>query len=224
MTLPSSGSLDFNTIRAEFGSPSSNVALNLYYRGGSYVYSVPANSSIPASGQVSVSNFYGAKGKGDYASAPFGYYTSGGKVPTTNGGASNSNSNIPNFSDTSILIGGVYGTITENKTESSFLASFTFGPFASNVPLLNRNIYYYNTSSGALTHQWYTWPPATGATTSWGNTSASYPANYFVGVMPPNPGQPANAQQFTGGPQTGQSLTSGTKWGQPAQTVAIKAF
>ena len=39
MTLPSSGSLDFNTIRAEFGSPSSNVALNLYYRGGSYAVS-----------------------------------------------------------------------------------------------------------------------------------------------------------------------------------------
>ena len=43
MVLPSSGTLDFNSIRAEFGSPSSNVYLSLYYRGGPYTYQVPRN-------------------------------------------------------------------------------------------------------------------------------------------------------------------------------------
>ena len=48
MTLPSSGTLDFNSIRAEFGSPSSNVYLSLYYRGGPYTYPDPANAKSEA--------------------------------------------------------------------------------------------------------------------------------------------------------------------------------
>ena len=81
MVLPSSGTLDFNSIRAEFGSPSSNVYLSLYYRGGPYTYQVPRNNSITtsSSGQIAVDDFYGSAGKGDYAAATFGYYNSGGK-------------------------------------------------------------------------------------------------------------------------------------------------
>ena len=33
MTLPSSGSLDYNSIRAEFGSASSNVSLSSFIKG-----------------------------------------------------------------------------------------------------------------------------------------------------------------------------------------------
>ena len=72
MVLPTSGSLSYNTIRAEFGSPSSNVYLSLYYRGGPYTYNVPRNSSITTSttGSIAVNDFYGAAGKGDYAGGP----------------------------------------------------------------------------------------------------------------------------------------------------------
>tara|TARA_B100001564_G_C20649521_1_gene676124 strand:+ start:60 stop:743 length:684 start_codon:yes stop_codon:yes gene_type:complete len=227
MTLPSSGSLDYNSIRAEFGSPSSNVYLSLYYRGGPYTYAVPANSNITtsSSGQIAVSNFYGADSKTDYAAAPFGYYTSGGKVPQTNAGASNANSNIPSFSDTSMKVGSVStNTINVNMAESLFVSAFSFGDFASNVPLLNRTIYYYNTS-GALTHQWYTWPPNSQIAGSWGNSGASYPDTLLMGsVFGPEPGQPANAHQFTGGPESGQSLYNANKWNMSNALIVIKAF
>lgn len=83
MTLPGSGTLDYNSIRAEFGSPSSNVYLNLYYRGGPYTYNVPANSNITtsSSGQLSVSNFYGAKNKTDYFQGNGTSHNTGGKSP-----------------------------------------------------------------------------------------------------------------------------------------------
>ena len=62
MVLPSSGSLSYNTIRAEFGSPSSNVYLSLYYRGGPYTYAIPANANITtrSTGTIAVNDFYGA--------------------------------------------------------------------------------------------------------------------------------------------------------------------
>ena len=83
MTLPGSGTLDYNSIRAEFGSPSSNVYLNLYYRGGPYTYNVPANVNITtsSSGQLSVSNFYGAKNKTDYFQGNGSPLNTGGKSP-----------------------------------------------------------------------------------------------------------------------------------------------
>ena len=62
MTLPSSGTLDFNSIRAEYAiGSSSNVALGSYYNGGSIVPYLE-NDSVPTSGQISVSNFYSGKG------------------------------------------------------------------------------------------------------------------------------------------------------------------
>tara|TARA_Y100000768_G_scaffold15975_2_gene11153 strand:+ start:3582 stop:4271 length:690 start_codon:yes stop_codon:yes gene_type:complete len=83
MTLPSSGTLDFNSIRAEFGSPSSNVYLSLYYRGGPYTYPVPANASITtsSSGEIAVNDFYGADNTTDYARMNATSYNTGGKSP-----------------------------------------------------------------------------------------------------------------------------------------------
>jgi len=59
MTLPSSGTLSLQQIAAEFGG-SNPISLNQYYRGGSLVKDTIANASIPASGAISVSNFYNA--------------------------------------------------------------------------------------------------------------------------------------------------------------------
>ena len=69
MTLPSSGQLDFNSIRAEFSGPSSNVTMSTYNRGGTYVFAVPANADIPTgtTDTIEIPDFYGAKNKSDYA-------------------------------------------------------------------------------------------------------------------------------------------------------------
>ena len=228
MTLPSSGTLDFNSIRAEFGSPSSNVYLSLYYRGGPYTYPVPANANITTSptGSISVSNFYGADGRTDYAAGPFGYHTTGGKVPTVSGGCSNNNNNLPNFSDTSMKIGSVSTNTIEDNVAGNF--GFQFGPFPQNVPLLNRYINYYNTS-GTLTHQWYTYLPNQVANT-WGSppgNTAGYPNSYrYTTIFGPDPSQPSNAAVFTGGSQSSGSntISSAAAWNMSGALIVIKAF
>ena len=89
MVLPTSGSLSYNTIRAEFGSPSSNVYLSLYYRGGPYTYNIPQNSNITTSstGTIAVNDFYGADDKGPFLQFSGGTYNTGGKAPTVYYGA-----------------------------------------------------------------------------------------------------------------------------------------
>lgn len=57
MALQGSGELKFSQIQTEFGGVNP-VSLSEYYRGGSYV--TTNNSGVPASGQIKVSNFYGA--------------------------------------------------------------------------------------------------------------------------------------------------------------------
>ena len=57
MTLPVSGALSLADIQTEFGG-SNPVGLDEYYRGGAYV--TANNTSVPTSGAISVSNFYGA--------------------------------------------------------------------------------------------------------------------------------------------------------------------
>lgn len=69
MTLPASGTITMAQIRAEFGGAGS-TALNGYYRGGTLVPNVPANSGIPTSGAISLSNFYNASGATISFSAP----------------------------------------------------------------------------------------------------------------------------------------------------------
>jgi len=85
MTLTSSGTLTYNTIRAEFGSSSSNVQLSLYVRGGQYTPSVPQNANITtsATGEIAVNDFYGAAGNTDFAWGTGGSFTTGGKDPQT---------------------------------------------------------------------------------------------------------------------------------------------
>ena len=85
MTLPSRGTLDYNRIRAEFAGPSSNVTLSTYVRGGTYTYPVPANANITtgSSSSISVSNFYGATGRGIIAGFNAVQSSTGGKLPTT---------------------------------------------------------------------------------------------------------------------------------------------
>jgi len=56
MTLPASGPLSLADIQTEFGG-SNPISLDEYYRGGAYV--TANNTSVPTSGVISISNFYG---------------------------------------------------------------------------------------------------------------------------------------------------------------------
>lgn len=59
MTLPSSGVMTWEMIRAEFGG-SYPVQINQYYRGGALVPNTAQNANVPTSGLIAASHFYGA--------------------------------------------------------------------------------------------------------------------------------------------------------------------
>ena len=58
MALPNSGALALSQIQSEFGG-SNPIAMNEYYRGGSYVPSHGGTTGIPASGTIAINQFYG---------------------------------------------------------------------------------------------------------------------------------------------------------------------
>ena len=59
MTLPASGNpISINSLVGEYGGSGSH-SLSEYYRAGSFVANHSNNSSVPTSGTISLSNFYG---------------------------------------------------------------------------------------------------------------------------------------------------------------------
>ena len=58
MALQSSGTISLANVQSEFGG-SNPISMSEYYRGGSEVPNVSINNSIPTSGAISLSNFYG---------------------------------------------------------------------------------------------------------------------------------------------------------------------
>jgi ligand-binding sensor domain-containing protein len=61
MALQSSGAISLSDIQTEFGG-SSPTSLSEYYRGGSNVINASVNNSIPTSGAISLTDFYGTEG------------------------------------------------------------------------------------------------------------------------------------------------------------------
>ena len=59
--LPASGQISLDDLQSQFGG-STPISIDEYYRNGAYVTSLPANSGIPISGQLSMSSFYGGTG------------------------------------------------------------------------------------------------------------------------------------------------------------------
>lgn len=59
MPLPNTGAISLSDIQTEFGG-SNPISLNEYYKGGAYVSNNDTAPNVPTSGQISVSNFYGA--------------------------------------------------------------------------------------------------------------------------------------------------------------------
>jgi hypothetical protein len=72
VTLPSSGPISLAQLRDEFGG-TNPVSLGQYYRGGSLVPNSTLNASVPTSGAISLSQFYGtsrvAPGSANYTTA-----------------------------------------------------------------------------------------------------------------------------------------------------------
>jgi hypothetical protein len=62
MAIPTSGSIALTALQTEFGG-SNPIGINEYYRGGGLVPDSSVNSSVPTSGAVSMSNFYGAQNR-----------------------------------------------------------------------------------------------------------------------------------------------------------------
>tara|TARA_R110001606_G_scaffold211679_1_gene359296 strand:- start:136 stop:1041 length:906 start_codon:yes stop_codon:yes gene_type:complete len=58
MALQTSGAISLANIQTEMGG-SNPIGMNEYYRGGAYVVNQSSNNSIPTSGTISMSNFYG---------------------------------------------------------------------------------------------------------------------------------------------------------------------
>ena len=197
MTLPSSGSLSYNSIRAEFGSPSSNVQLSLYVRGRVYTTYLSQNSSIPTSStaQISVSNFYGAEGASNYFFGTGGSHNSGGKVAIQYYGIGGPS--LPAAQSTSIKIGSLNTTMTAFYTSSLPIDTFQM-QFATathnNSNLTLRTFTAYNTSASSLGA--YTTSSHDGTTTgspeqptttgSYSSMNSSITFSVFGGTQPVN--------------------------------------
>ena len=70
MPLQTSGQISLNDIQTEFGG-SNPININEYYRGGTYVPDTAANSSIPTSGQIRLSDFYGGDSSSGLSEDPY---------------------------------------------------------------------------------------------------------------------------------------------------------
>lgn len=64
MTLQSSGAISLGNIQTEFGG-SNPISISEYYRGGAFVDTGSGTVGIPASGQISFSQFYGTFNGGE---------------------------------------------------------------------------------------------------------------------------------------------------------------
>ena len=118
MALQTSGAISLANIQSEF-SGSNPISISEYYRGGTYVVNSSANSSIPTSGQISLSNFYG--GVSASADNTFNFTmsrcTAGGKYSLFVIGASSSLSYLNNISNGAVT--------TNNLAVSETIVSFS---------------------------------------------------------------------------------------------------
>jgi len=153
MTLPSSGALSLNDVRGEFGGPSSNVAINSYYRNGSFVYNVTKNLNVPTSGTIAFDDFYGTEGAGVYGKVTFGTANTGGKIPNTFVGVDTIGqftSTFGSFQDASITVGSTARTARTVMQgtligASAFIYYYDFNQTSTVTP--NTFIQVYDTSS-----------------------------------------------------------------------------
>jgi hypothetical protein len=82
VTLPASGPLSLLDLATEFGG-SAPHSIDEYYRGGSLVPNTSINAGVPVSGQISLSNFYGASSSTPNVVAPTTWTVNQSGVATT---------------------------------------------------------------------------------------------------------------------------------------------
>jgi len=79
MALQNGGAISLLDIQNEFGG-SNPINISEYYRGGTYVPNISANSSIPTGGTISFNDFYGGTNTSLFISPPS--YTGNGFFDT----------------------------------------------------------------------------------------------------------------------------------------------
>jgi len=99
MTLPAyPNAISLQQIQAEFGGPSSNIALENYYAGGANVPSgttSPTSGAVPSSGAISLENFWGtSKGYNNWYYTYQGFSVYGSYFNYFSGTGSDSSGNI----------------------------------------------------------------------------------------------------------------------------------
>ena len=125
MALPTSPPISLNDIKAEFGATGSR-SLTAFYRGGSFVPNIPANSGVPTSGSISLLDFLGASnlvmptwGPGIVRTAA----TSPASASATVTLYSSTGGTIPAWNDTIRASGTPLGGMTTEGLDATWLPS-----------------------------------------------------------------------------------------------------
>lgn len=117
MAMPSSGQLTFSALRTEFVD-TNPVSLSEFYRGGSLVRNIVTNSAVPASGQISLSQFYGA------AHRVFAYAGGAGAGSASGPSATVTFSGTTLYSGT-VIVALIISTVGTPQTPSGFTSLST---------------------------------------------------------------------------------------------------
>ena len=134
MAIPGPGqAISINTIVTEFGGTAPH-AISEYYRGGPEVGNAPVNAAIPTSGQIALSNFYGASNR---IAIPLTYNGFTGTVDVYN---SRGPTYVPSISDITVTI-GPDGNIYNNSGPGGYalLVPNAFSP-TDTVTIVNNGV------------------------------------------------------------------------------------
>lgn len=168
MTLPSSGAISINSLVGEYGGSGSH-SLSEYYRGGSFVANHSNNSSVPTSGTISLSNFYGQSntnpvdnsvtisGSSGTRGVIFGSGvnygwasgTYGGTAYGANGSASDTSWQLGTNSTKRMLAGAVGFSSTDSKSVTSYGIEIFLATNSGNTITSGTTGYPYSSNGGA---------------------------------------------------------------------------
>lgn len=139
MALPSSGTITIDQIRTEFGG-STPVSISQYYRGGGLVPDVTVNNSVPISGTISFSNFWGASNV-NYVPAAVNWANISSS--TADGSGNNTGSNAAQ------TITGVIPSITISISTTNWLCATPGGSSGSKTSSASMSVLKNGTTVGS---------------------------------------------------------------------------
>lgn len=133
MALQGSGNISLADIAAEFGK-TAPYSLTDFYRGGAWVANSPANAGVPASGSISLTNFYNAAKYLDITGTP-----NFGSDVSSSPGTKTSNTMV-------YTVPAGTGTISIDVTAVPVGGTFRYNGIAN--PLTSLGIYTFAVSNG----------------------------------------------------------------------------